>query len=599
MSKKILKVLTVVLLLALLTMPNFIYVGVGLVSYAESGTATSHQNVEFDAQLKEGDMLSISINVKKEGYFNGEITLENSNYTFDTETTNEYINNIESNKIKLSQINAGTNAKIDLKIQPTQSENFDIGLLNVVSKLNILGVYRDSTERDIKISGTREVEFKYTEDNTDENIESTAKVITNKVLKVLGEDKRVVQLEMNLGLKENNYPIKEIETNIDVPSINGKYPEVVCKYDFATMKRSEGEYKYNDEQSRLTVKFYNEPDENNKVRWVKQGNEKVVLTFIYDKDAKIEDAKYINQANNNAVGLPVTKVTLYNEKELTKVGDLKVTDITEENENLIYVTTTNTENTIYKGKLNAGIDRQYESKTNIAVNLANAEQYIKIKENSDNSVFNKTLINKKQFDEMFGEKGQITIYNENEEVLATINNKLETDESGNIVIDYLQKEPKTIEIRTSTPVKEGNIEFVNTKTIKAENKEEFKTLSELTTKTAYEYNQNGLKETTATIKLEEATTEADLILSRDTLSTIVDNNVEIKAVLKGNNEKYNLYKNPVIQFELPNDVESIVLNEDPKIMYDNELRYINSEINGRTITVYLEGEQTEYKNTCI
>ena len=56
MSRKILKVLTVVLLLALLTMPNFIYVGAGLVSYAESATATSHQNVEFDAKLKEYSM---------------------------------------------------------------------------------------------------------------------------------------------------------------------------------------------------------------------------------------------------------------------------------------------------------------------------------------------------------------------------------------------------------------------------------------------------------------------------------------------------------------------------------------------------------------
>ena len=118
MSRKILKILTVVLLIALLTMPNFIYVGAGVVSYAESSTATNHQNVDFDAQLKEGDILSLSINVKREGYFNGEISLENSNFTFDIETTNTYINKIESNKIYLNQINAGTDAQIDLKIKP-------------------------------------------------------------------------------------------------------------------------------------------------------------------------------------------------------------------------------------------------------------------------------------------------------------------------------------------------------------------------------------------------------------------------------------------------------------------------------------------------
>ena len=386
-------------LLALLTVPNFIYVGVGLASYAVSNTATSHQNVEFDAELKEGNILSIAINVKREGYFNGEITLENSNFTFDTETTNTYINKIESNKIFLNQINAGTNAQIDLKIKPIESEDFDIGLLSAVSKLNISGSYKDSSEKDIKIIGTREVEYKYTEDNTEENIESTARVITNKVIKVSGEDKRVVQLEMNLGLKENNYPIKEIEVNIDVPSINGKYPEVIRKYDFATMKRSEGEYKYDNEQSRVTVKFFNEPDENNKVRWVKQGNEKIVLTFIYDEDAKdatLDDVQYPSFKNlingDGNVGLPAVKVTLYDGKELNKIEKLTKDVMSEVKEELVNVTTTNMEDTIYKGKLYAGVDRKYESKTNIAINLAKAEQFIDVKEFTDNVVFNKTVI---------------------------------------------------------------------------------------------------------------------------------------------------------------------------------------------------------------
>lgn len=52
-------------MLATLTMANFIYVGYGLVSYAASSIATNHQNVEFDAQLKEGNILSLLINVKK------------------------------------------------------------------------------------------------------------------------------------------------------------------------------------------------------------------------------------------------------------------------------------------------------------------------------------------------------------------------------------------------------------------------------------------------------------------------------------------------------------------------------------------------------
>ena len=611
MKRKILKIVTVVLLLAILTMPNFIYVGAGIVSYAESSTATSHQNVEFDAKLKEGNLLGLSINVKKEGYFNGEITLENSNFIFDTETTNSYINKIESNKITLNQINAGSNAQFDLKIKPIESEDFDIGLLSAVSKLNISGSYKDRSEKDIKITGTREVEFKYTEDNTEENIESTARVITNKVIKVSGEDKRVVQLEMNLGLKENNYPIKEIELNLDVPSINGNYPEVIRKYDFSTMQRCEGEYKYDSEQSRLNVKFYNEPKEN-KIRWVKQGNEKVVLTFIYGQDAKdatIDDVTYAKKLINGdgSIGLPAVKVTLYNDKELNRIVRMTKDVLSEEKEELVNVTTTNMEDTIYKGKLYAGVDRKYESKTNIAVNLAKAEQFIDVKEFTDNVVFNKTVLKSNSLKRIFGEdnvsgilgeNGQITIYNENSQIIATINNKTERDESGDIVIEYTENQPKSLEIKTTIPVKEGNIEIINTKSIKSENTEVFKDLTELSTKTSYEYNENEIKESISTIKLEETKTDAELLVNKDTLSTVIENNVEMKAVLKGNSEKYNLFKNPVITFELPADVQSASVKS-ANIIYDNELKIKNCEVNGRIITVYLEGEQTEYKSPSI
>ena len=53
MKNKILKIVTVILLLATLTVTNFIYVGTGLISYAIDSITTNHENVEFEAQLKE------------------------------------------------------------------------------------------------------------------------------------------------------------------------------------------------------------------------------------------------------------------------------------------------------------------------------------------------------------------------------------------------------------------------------------------------------------------------------------------------------------------------------------------------------------------
>ena len=586
MKKKIFKIVTVILLLALLTMPNFIYVGTGLVSYAVDSITTNHQNVEFDAKLKEGNILELLINVKKEGYFNGEITLENSNFTFKQEQTNPNVNSIESNKVVLNQISSGSNVQIDLEVQPVTDEIFDAGLLNVSSKVNITGIYRDSTEKDINIRAAREVKLEYTEDNTNENVESTTKVITNKVIKISGEDKRVVQLEMNLGLKQNNYPIKEIEVNMDVPVIEGKAPTVVGKVDFNTMSNYNLNYENTTEKSRLQVLFSNKADEQNRVIWKKQGNEKVVVTLIYDKDVALENIEIPYEE----------KVTLYNEKELTDSSKLVIDN--EEKEELVKITATSTESKIYKGKLNAGIDRQYETKTNIAVNLANVGQFVDVKETADNTIFNKTIISKESFKEIFGENGQIIILNENAEIIATINNQTQADESGNFVIDYTGKEPSILEIKTTTPVKEGNIELINTKTIKAENREIFKNKEELNTRITYEYVEGEIKEYTSAIKLEETVTEAIIDISKDNLSTLTTNNVEIRATLKSSEEKNDLYKNPKLQIILPEEIENIKVNGINKL-YADELQITKANTGtvegiGKIINIELEGEQTEF-----
>ena len=182
MKGKIIKVVTVMLLILTLTMINFIYVGAGFVSLAAEDVSTNHRNVDFTATLNGDNILTLTVTVKNEGYFNGEITLENSNFNLKN-SNSEYVNKMEGNKITLNQINAGTTASFDVEIEPVKDDNLDAGLLVAVSSLNLTGVYRDSTERDINIDATREVELQYSENNNEESVENTAEVITNKVIK--------------------------------------------------------------------------------------------------------------------------------------------------------------------------------------------------------------------------------------------------------------------------------------------------------------------------------------------------------------------------------------------------------------------------------
>ena len=62
MKSKLFRVMVVLMILATLTLTNFIYVGVGAISYAASANDTNHKNVEFTANLKDEKTLRTVIN---------------------------------------------------------------------------------------------------------------------------------------------------------------------------------------------------------------------------------------------------------------------------------------------------------------------------------------------------------------------------------------------------------------------------------------------------------------------------------------------------------------------------------------------------------
>ena len=159
--------MVVLMILATLTLTNFIYVGAGLFSYAASDVETNHKNVEFTTNLKDDKTLTLGVTVKNEGYFNGEITIENSNFKLKS-SNSEYVNKVEENKIALNQINAGTKAQIEVEIEPIKDEQLNVGLLSAETKINLSGTYKDRTEKNINIKSTRNVKLDYTyskEDN--------------------------------------------------------------------------------------------------------------------------------------------------------------------------------------------------------------------------------------------------------------------------------------------------------------------------------------------------------------------------------------------------------------------------------------------------
>ena len=617
MKGKILKISTVITLILTMTMINFLYVGNSIVSYAIDNISTNNNNVEFGVYFKDDNGNKVSsleteidstnmnmylyLKVKQEGYFNGKVTLNEANFKL-KDTQNEYINKIDGNVINLNQINAGKEVEIELPIEFIKNENFDLNLLNMESKILLEGIYRDSSERDKQIKSNKTIKLQLMPKNdSSQNIDTTAEIITNKTLTVGGEGKRVVQILLNVGLKDNSYPIEKLNINMTVPSMNNEQPEAYAVANLNTMK----EYSYNYENGQININMKNDKSENNEVLWKNRGNEAIVLTYLY----KVDEIEDINISGK-------VEMSLYNNTSIdTEIPSINVNK-NDEKEEVVSATIKESEESIAKGKLYQGIDREYTTKDTISVNATNIVNYLEIKENDVfsiateekqqetevNQVYKKTVLNKDQLFNIIGENGRVIVKNSDGEYISVITKDTQADENGNIVIDYGAEGQTGISIKTTAPVNTGKLDITNNKVIKANDTDLIKDSNSLKTQlfvtTNLNENQGSEAKEISNIELKDTVTEAGLEINKADLSTVIENDIELKALLKSKNESNDLYKNPTLNIEFPEQVEEIKIN-DISLLYDEELRIKDYDLNGRVLTVRLEGEQTNYTENAV
>ena len=634
MKGKILQKLLAIVNILTLTMVNFIFLGTSIVSYAAdtitAQSSTNHKNVSFEAYFKDENggkiytnkaqisstdvKLYVNIEVKQEGYFNGQISLGNSNFKINSTTSNQYINKIEDNKIVLNQINAGDKVELEISIQPIKNDSFNIGLLDMQSEINLGGTYKDSTQKDISIKATRNVELsliaKYDDDTNPIELEST--VLTNQIIKVSGEDKRVIQILTESGLKNNEAPIKNTTIEVASPITDMSKIEKVEAYALSTNATNSslkgdltGKVSTDKENKKISLYIENNLNSNNEFEWKKSGNDQIIFTFICKEDAEVITG---NLETNS-------KLNLYTTNNTSLTAWYQIGKIVESN-GVVTIDSTYTEDSIYKGKLYAGIDREFTTKTNINVNLQNTIDNIIVKENagefytdntniaSSNIYYAKTTLNKSNLIDILGDNGTLTIYDQDGRIISTINKDMVADESGNIIVSYEDSQVKSIEIKTTAPVNKGTINIENTKIIKNTDANTIKAANQIRTAANLEYNKDvdtskftsGVSiATTGRMLLEESSTQANIEINKNSLYALTENkDVEIRAILKTNSEKYDLYKNPTITFMLPEEVEKITLKGDAQLLYDDELKVVSTTQNGREIKVTLSGEQTKY-----
>lgn len=398
----------------------------------------------------------------------------------------------------------------------------------------------------------------------------------------------------NLTNKEYEY-IKEI-----VPKIQNQLPESIVVL-LNEERIDENLYTYNPKEEKIEITL---KKENNIVNW---GNENDEYKIIYKYNNLDVDKKETIILN--------TEVRTKLEKEENEIRDVKSKEVelikTGENISISGKMTKE----IYKGYLYENGENETKFKEIYDIEISNAQEENEIiikneasyfinenekiaKEINNNINFKNTKILKDNMLEILGNEGTVTIKNEKGDILSVINKDTTENEYGIIEVNYNENEVKNLEIVTTNPIKEGNLKIMNDRAIlpnaeysKEELREVYKIKQEISANESnYEMESNLL----------DTTLQADFNINKTELSTMMDNQeLEIKTILKSNNNTMELYENPVIKITLPEEIEEIKLKEEAKILYNEEIKIKSINITGNDIIIQLDGSQTKYNKEAI
>ena len=597
-----------ILMIISLLVSDFIFVGTSLVSYAIDAVTTTSSNVEFTAYFLDSNQaktdkiqkniddgetkLYVDVSVKKEGYFNGQITLNNGNFDLKQEVTSSHVKSIQDNTVTLNQINAGSTITVELGIMPKTTE----AILNTKTDVKLLGSYVDSKNvtknKSIDIEGTASVELEWKSSSKTE-LELESKLLTNSIYKVDGEEKRIVQVLVNSRITDNNYPVKNTKITLNVPE-NVENVKVNARSTQATNKKvafSKSNYQYNEQSKTLTIDVSNE--EENNISWEENAQDSFVVTLEFDKDEIVLNKQIIVNSS----------IKTYDGKDL---ANSQIVHISNEIDGIVSGTIKTTEESIYKGKLYTGEERDYTQNITVNFDYLCDDQTITAEfgesvyvtnynEIDSNILYKDAKINKQEFIRLFGEEGSITIKSKNQ-VIANINKNTIADENGLIILKNMGNY-KNIQITASNPVAIGALHIETTKTIL--NTEYSKDIVDTFIGIKDEVTINNNK-SEKIIELKNTETKATLkMVNTSKISTIAESqNIELEAVLDTSDESKDLYKNPKITLTLPEEIKITSFNADVLNLNGLELDKEKTQITqSNKVEIIFKGEQVTYDGT--
>lgn len=270
---------------------------------------------------------------------------------------------------------------------------------------------------------------------------------------------------------------------------------------------------------------------------------------------------------------------------------------------------------ISKGNLYTKKEVEFEVENKLNITRSDIFTKIRILDISSNFVskdeslkdtiieYNKIIISKNDFDKLLGTVGCINVLDANEEVITSIDSTKVADEDGNYVFEY-PAETKKVILEVTGIENNGFLTIKQSKTIIAEQGYtkneiiEFKSLQTLTKVSAIGNNEITQEdEQIVEILLKETATTANLKINNNNLYTDDENTgLEFTVELKNNNQNSDLWANPFIIIEMPDEVESVKVNS-KNIVYGQGLTILSTDVvnlhGKQAIKIQLVGEQQE------
>ncbi|MBQ2938709.1 MAG: hypothetical protein IJE05_07620 [Clostridia bacterium] len=456
----------------------------------------------------------------------------------------------------------------------------------------------------------------------------------------------MIQANLKTGIEyeegEEYKPLGLTGVILNLPKINDEYPqkvEVVGKSTKATNGSDSAKdfnYGYDSSKGELKIAVLNlGDDEGNLYRENIENARDEYTVIVYYSDACYSDED-------------IDRTIEINGKVQENLADDDETEITTEikqsydvNTNISGLISTNIQiGDIYDGFIDSNNLNKTTYRTeyteNLGIDIGYKEIADELKISSENSfvnddedvtdedeiIYKSTKIYKQDVLDKLGEDGYLKIFNTKGDLLGEVNKDTETSEDGFVEFKYDEDEDNDedkediteIVINLSKPLNLGVLNIQNTKQIKEtmtdiENKkmkvsynvEAINNVEKVdeTTGEVIETNQIKIYDFSdeSLIEIKESETKIDLSVDINEWTNNMQNDVIFTANLVINDNKYDLFKNPVIEIKLPSEVENVTLG-DVFPLYGKGLNLKSANVieknSYKVIRIELEGTQSEY-----